>query len=89
MFHVKKLPSINSIGKMGIYFDWINYVPTCSMHGLLTKKAHKRGLMGHFGTIKTLDVLSEYFFWLHIKHDVKRFCEKWIACKQNLKAWEK
>jgi len=34
-----------------------------------------RGLMGHFGARKTLDVLHEIFFWPKMKHDVERVCE--------------
>jgi hypothetical protein len=30
-------------------------------------KAHRNGLIGHFGIAKTLDVLHEYFFHLKLK----------------------
>ena len=57
-------------------------VPQCSMRELLVREAHSGGLMGHFGVRKTLDVLSDHFFWPHMKRDVERLCEKCITCKQ-------
>lgn len=39
--------------------------------------------MGHFIIIKTLDVSSEHFFWSYMKHDVERFCERYVTCKQT------
>ena len=46
------------------------------------RETHSGGLMGHFGVRKTLDVLSDHFFWPHMKRDVERLCEKCITCKQ-------
>jgi hypothetical protein len=37
-------------------------VPNGSMHELLMHEAYGRGLIGHFGVTKTLDVLHEHFF---------------------------
>jgi hypothetical protein len=28
------------------------------------REAHRGGLMGHFGVVKTLNVLYEHFYWL-------------------------
>ena len=58
-------------------------VPKGSMKRLLVKEAHVGGLMGHFGVQKTLDMLQEHFYWLHMKHDVHKFCEQCIVCKQS------
>ena len=57
-------------------------IPQCSMRELLVREAHSGGLMGHFGIRKTLDVLSDHFFWPHMKRDVERLCKKCITCKQ-------
>jgi len=38
--------------------------------------------MGHFGVLKTLDILYDHFFWPHMKHDVHSFCSKCITCKR-------
>jgi hypothetical protein len=32
------------------------------MRELLVREAHRGGLMGHFGVVKTLDVLHEHFY---------------------------
>ena len=37
-------------------------VPRSSMRELLVRESHGGGLMGHFGTVKTLDILKEHFF---------------------------
>ena len=46
-------------------------VPQCSMRELLLRESHSRGLMGHFGVTKTLDILTEYFYWPHMRRDVE------------------
>ena len=46
-------------------------VPLNSMHELLVSEAHEGGLMGHFGIVKTLDVLHEHFYWPKMKKDVQ------------------
>ena len=57
-------------------------VPKSSLRDLLVREAHSGGSMGHFGVKKILDMLSDHFFWLHIKRDVERLCQKCITCKQ-------
>ena len=57
-------------------------VAQCSMRELLVREIYSGGLTGHFRIRKTLDVLSDHFFWPHMKRDVERLCEKCITCKQ-------
>ncbi|KAF7835592.1 putative gag-pol polyprotein [Senna tora] len=57
-------------------------VPKCSMRELLVRESHEGGLMGHFGVLKTLDMLKEHFFWPHIKRDVEKLCSKCISCRK-------
>ena len=57
-------------------------VPDCSIRELLIREAYERGLMGHFGIAKTLDVLHDHFYWPNMKKDVAKICDKCIACKQ-------
>ncbi|RDY10284.1 hypothetical protein CR513_05222, partial [Mucuna pruriens] len=52
-----------------------------SIRQLLVKKAHEDGLMGHFGELKTLEVLSEHFFWSRMRKDVHNMCNKSLVCK--------
>jgi hypothetical protein len=49
---------------------------------MLVREAHEGGLMGHFGVVKTLDVLHEHFYWPKMKRDVQRICEQCIACRK-------
>ena len=57
-------------------------VPQCSMRELLLKESHSGGLMGHFGVTKTLDILTEHFYWPHMRRDVERICSCCITCRQ-------
>ncbi|RDY06577.1 hypothetical protein CR513_09425, partial [Mucuna pruriens] len=56
-------------------------VPLSSMRQLLVKEAHEGGFMGHFGEIKTSDMLSENFFWPYMRKDMYNVCEKCLTCK--------
>jgi hypothetical protein len=57
-------------------------VPSSSMRELLVHEAHGGGLMGHFGVVKTLDVLHDHFYWPKMKNDVQRICDKCITCRK-------
>ncbi|XP_031276789.1 uncharacterized protein LOC116135233 [Pistacia vera] len=57
-------------------------VPICSVHELLVRESHGGGLMGHFGVLKTLDILREHFYWPKMKHDVQSVCDKCITYSQ-------
>jgi hypothetical protein len=76
---------------LGSFIDLMKYlfkesnlcVPLSSMCELLVHKAHGGGLMGHFGVVKTLDVLHEHFYWPKMKKDVQRICDKCITCRKS------
>ena len=55
------------------------YLPQSSLRELMICKAHKGGLMGHFGVEKTFNILHEHFFWSKMKHDVIKFCSNCIV----------
>jgi hypothetical protein len=57
-------------------------VPNCSMRELLVQESHGGGLMGHFGVAKTLAILQEHFYWLHMKRDIERICGRCVTCRQ-------
>jgi hypothetical protein len=40
------------------------------------QESHAGGLAGHFGMKNTLDLLSDDFFWPHMRRDVKRYVER-------------
>ncbi|KAG9454329.1 hypothetical protein H6P81_007233 [Aristolochia fimbriata] len=54
----------------------------CSIRELLVRESHSGGLMGHFGVQKTLNMLSEHFYWPNMRKNVERVCAQCIACKQ-------
>ncbi|RDY08671.1 hypothetical protein CR513_07070, partial [Mucuna pruriens] len=56
-------------------------VPMSSIRQLLLREAYEGGLMDHFGELETLDILSEHFYWTHMKNDVPNICEKCLTCK--------
>jgi hypothetical protein len=42
------------------------------MRELLVCEEHEGRLMGHFGVVKTLDLLHKHFCWPKMKKDVQR-----------------
>ncbi|XP_019435873.1 PREDICTED: uncharacterized protein LOC109342321 [Lupinus angustifolius] len=46
-------------------------IPKSSVRDLLLREAHEGGLMGHFGSQKTLDILHDHFYWPHMRRDVQ------------------
>jgi len=55
-------------------------IPACSIRQVLLQEAHAGGLAGHFGVKKTLDMLSDHFFWPHMRRDVQRHVGCCIVC---------
>jgi len=55
-------------------------IPQGSLRASLIREAHEGGLMGHFGTNKTLEVLKEHFYWPHMRKHVDRHCNSCLAC---------
>jgi hypothetical protein len=51
-------------------------IPNCSMRENLLKEKHSRGLAGHFGHDKTFAKLSEAYFWLGMRSEVKKFVDR-------------
>ena len=56
-------------------------VPACSLRELLIRESHSGGLMGHFGVLKTYDILTEHFYWPNMKRDVEKLCNSCIQCR--------
>ena len=46
------------------------------------REGHGGGLMGHFGVLKTLSLLQEHFYWLNIKGDIVKICERCLKCRK-------
>jgi hypothetical protein len=44
------------------------------------QEAHAGGLASHFGVKKTLDMLADHIFWLHMRRDVHRHVKRCITC---------
>ena len=55
-------------------------IPQGSMRDLLTREAHGGGMMGHFGRTKTLDVLTDHFYWSRMRRYVENLCAKCTVC---------
>jgi len=55
------------------FLFWTNKlcIPACSLRNVLLQEAHAGGLAGHFGVKKTLDMLSNHFFWPHMRRYVQ------------------
>lgn len=48
-------------------------IPQRTMRDLLTREAHSGGMMGHFGRTKTLDVLTDHFYWPRMRRYVENY----------------
>ena len=46
------------------------YIPNGSIRELMVREAHGRGLAGHFGEKKTLELVKEHFYWPGMIRDV-------------------
>ena len=73
---------ISFSGMIVFYFEKNNCVPAYSLRELLIRESHCEGLMGHFGVLKTFEILSEHFYWPNMKQDVGRICSSCIQCRQ-------
>ncbi|PKI72283.1 hypothetical protein CRG98_007357 [Punica granatum] len=57
-------------------------IPSGSIHELLVREAYARGLAGHFGDKKTLEMVKEHFYWPKMIRDVHRIIERCITSKK-------
>ena len=58
-------------------------IPRISQRKLLVQETHEGGLMGHFGVEKTLSLLTEKFFWPHIRKVVQRHWNRCVSFLQS------
>ncbi|KAL1567341.1 hypothetical protein AAHA92_02830 [Salvia divinorum] len=57
-------------------------IPSCSLRELMVKESHLGGLMGHFGALKTFEILNEHFFLPCMRKHVEKFCSLCFECRQ-------
>ncbi|KAK1620798.1 hypothetical protein QYE76_026315 [Lolium multiflorum] len=50
---------------------------------LLRLESHAGGLMGHFGSEKTLLMLADHFYWPKMRRDVDRYVKRCITCNKS------
>jgi hypothetical protein len=55
-------------------------ISNCSLRENLLKEKHNGGLARHFGHDKTFAKLSESYFWLGMRSEVKRFVDRCRIC---------
>jgi len=65
-----------------LYLDGRLCVPNCSLRASLVHESHRGGLMGHFGVLKTLEILCEHFYWPLMRKDVEKFCANCLECRR-------
>ena len=51
------------------------------MRDNLIQEKNSGGLLGHFGQDKTFGLVSNFYFWLKMQHDVKKFVERCRICQ--------
>lgn len=55
-------------------------IPKGSIRDLLVRESHGGGLAGHFGINKTLEILSEHFYWPKMSGDVQSIISRCVTC---------
>ena len=58
-------------------------IPRCSMRENLIQENHSGGLLGHFRQDKTFALVSNFYFWPKMQHDVKKFVEICRFCQHE------
>ena len=56
-------------------------IPRYSMRENLIQEKHSGGLSRHFGQDKTFAVVSNFYFWPEMQHDVKKFVVRCRICQ--------
>ena len=62
-------------------------IPRGSMRENIIKEKHSGGFVGHFGIDKTVNLISERYFWLHIYRDVQRMVKGVCTLKWSPRLW--
>lgn len=57
-------------------------VPKCSNRELLVREAQRGGIVGHFGTNKTLAILQEHFYWPKMQGVVQGVLARCASCQK-------
>lgn len=58
-------------------------VPKSSFRELSVQEEHIRGLAGHFGINKTLEILQEHLYWSKMNGDVHAIISKCSTCQRS------
>ena len=56
-------------------------IPNCSMRGNLIREKHSGGLARHFGTDKTYEQLSHFYYWPKMRSEVEKYVKNCKVCQ--------
>lgn len=56
-------------------------IPRTSLRESLIKELHSNGLAGHFGMDKTLQLLSDRYYWPQLRKDVNKYIKHCFTCQ--------
>jgi hypothetical protein len=77
-------PWIDYMIQEGLFFRGNQLcIPNCSMRENLVREKHSGGLAGHFGHDKTFAKLSESYYWLGMRADIKIFVDRCRICQHS------
>jgi len=63
---------------------WKNriYVPE-GIRQRIIQSEHDSKMAGHFGTVRTLELLSNNFYWVNMDRDIRKYCSKCDICHRT------
>lgn len=56
-------------------------IPSSPLRLSLIREVNSRGLVGHFGVAKTLQLLQGKYFWSTMRHDTDQFILQYYTCQ--------
>ena len=58
-------------------------IPKTSLRENVIRNLHGGGLASHFGRDKTIVIIGDQYYWLHMRRDVTKFIQKCYVCQTS------
>jgi hypothetical protein len=75
-----KLPTSFALRDGLLYYKDRLWLPTPKLRHDILSRCHDSPTAGHFGVLKTLDLVRRHFYWPHMSSDVRHFIRECDMC---------